>query len=799
MLRSGVSDWIEVHNTPELINKVKEILLEKNLSAQNNSTLSNGILIRSVLDAMSEHLVVINGNAHILERNESWNRFLDIFSIPLVDRSNLIRIFQHLKIGPKGTSLLFNKALNDIVHGDLNYFSFDYRIDSISGAERWYAVRMRKLAKNDEVVITQANITMRKSSELMLRKSEERFRSLFERSSDGLVFLNNSGIIENCNRSFHELIGYSSEELIGKLALELIPQEDYKDFDSRLKKRAAGQTENYEARIIQKNGRVLEIEVNAVPQYDDNGEYYGTLSMIRDISKRKAKEREERTQLLAHEVIGKILQIEIRNTELRCILAKSLELVSELPFFGDQFGVVLCYWDRKGCRIEFSKGYDISRIHECSMKYTGECICRNALNDNDLVIEGRINKKYSDFWTNANASNCPVIPISSGGRIRGFLAFQQIEFLEIERELMHTVVGILGKTLWEKEIQEKIQESEMRLLGIINNSSEITVILDCEGIVKFVSPAIVRILGYEMNDVLGTCVFDYFHKDDKEKAITAFQKRLNLGGIGEYETYRLKTKKGQYKYLRTITSNNIETQGIEGFIVNAHDITFLKQAERDKHLTIIRTEESERRRISRDLHDGVGQSVAASTMYFNTLDFFAKEQLSKEAYEIFKTGKKIINRAAQEVRIVSHNIMPPSLKHFGFVETLRELITDYQSLSDSKFDVQFVENFGGYRLDQDLELTLYRLMQELLNNTFKHSQAKTISVDIQLDSGDLFIRVVDNGICFNLDDMKSRKDTGIGMISVYQRVEAIGGELTINSVKGDGTSIILKLSNPTIV
>jgi hypothetical protein len=135
LLRSGVSDWIEVHNTPELIKKVKEILLEKNLSAQNNSTLSNGILIRSVLDAMSEHLVVINGNAHILERNESWNRFLDIFSIPLVDRSNLIRIFQHLKIGPKGTSLLFNKALNDIVHGDLNYFSFDYRIDSRNGCK----------------------------------------------------------------------------------------------------------------------------------------------------------------------------------------------------------------------------------------------------------------------------------------------------------------------------------------------------------------------------------------------------------------------------------------------------------------------------------------------------------------------------------------------------------------------------------------------------------------------------------------------------------------------------------------
>jgi DNA-binding NtrC family response regulator len=105
MIKSGVSDWLENHETPALIKKVKEILLEKNLSTQNNSILSNGILLRSVLDAMSEHLVVINGNGHILECNESWNRFLEIFSIPLVDRSNLIRIFQHLKIGPKGTSL----------------------------------------------------------------------------------------------------------------------------------------------------------------------------------------------------------------------------------------------------------------------------------------------------------------------------------------------------------------------------------------------------------------------------------------------------------------------------------------------------------------------------------------------------------------------------------------------------------------------------------------------------------------------------------------------------------------------
>jgi PAS domain S-box-containing protein len=658
---------------------------------------------------------------------------------------------------------------------------------------------MRKLAKNDEVVITQANISMRKASELMLRKSEERFRSLFERTSDGLVFLNESGVIENFNPSFLSLTGYNGEELTGRPAIEFIPKEDIADFEVRSEKRAKGESENYEARIIDKKGRVIEIEVSAVPQYNEDGQFFGTLSMIRDISRRKAKEREERAQYLSHEVFNKLLQIEIRNTELKCILAQSLDLISELPFFGDRAGIAFFYWDRKGGRIEFSKGCDLSSIHKCFLQEKGVCLCRSALDKNELLLDGRINKELSCFWGDMATRNCPIIPILTGGRVRGFFAIQNVILAEIERELLNNVAGILGKTLWEKEIQEKIQESEMRLLGIINNSSEITVILDCEGIVKFVSPAIVQILGYEMNDVLGTCVFDYFHKDDKEKATTAFQKRLHLGGIGEYETYRLKTKKGHYKYLRTITSNNIETQGIEGFIVNAHDITFLKQAERDKHLTIIRTEESERRRISRDLHDGVGQSVAASTMYFNTLDFFAKEQLSKEAYEIFKTGKKIINRAAQEVRIVSHNIMPPSLKHFGFVETLRELITDYQTLSDSKFDVQFVENFGGYRLDQDLELTLYRVMQELLNNAFKHSKAKTISVDIQLESGDLFIRVVDNGIGFSLDDMKSRKDTGIGMISVYQRVEAIGGELTIDSKKGDGTSIILKLNNPTIV
>ena len=131
---------------------------------------------------------------------------------------------------------------------------------------------------------------------------------------------------------------------------------------------------------------------------------------------------------------------------------------------------------------------------------------------------------------------------------------------------------------------------------------------------------------YSVDELMGNNVFDYIHPDDYKSAYDKFLVRYQEGGIGEYNIYRMRTKSGSYKYLRIMLSNHFDEPSINGFIINAQDVTELINAEKEKYLLVMKTEEAERLRISHDLHDGLGQKIAAANMYFNTLEELVKNR-----------------------------------------------------------------------------------------------------------------------------------------------------------------------------
>jgi len=348
-----------------------------------------------------------------------------------------------------------------------------------------------------------------------------------------------------------------------------------------------------------------------------------------------------------------------------------------------------------------------------------------------------------------------------------------------EQEIM-----LLEQTKQLKIGHQTIEElNKERFTKLIEHSSDITCIIDKMGKMNFVSPSITRIMGYSKNELLGSNVFDYIHPNDVQLARDNFFINYKKSDEDEYNVYRFKTNKGEYKFLRTMHSLHFDTANINGIIINAQDITKLIEFENENKIAIIKAEERERQRISQDLHDGLGQKISAADMYVNSLNEEFKNQLDEETYNVFQMGKKMLNEAANEARLMSYNIMPPSLLQYGLDGAIGGLIKNYQFVND-KMKFHYKSNIEGKRFDENIELAIFRTVQELVNNSIKHAQASLVEISLNRVENELKIKVTDDGVGF-VENSK----LGLGLLSISQRADVLGGTSSFKSETSKGAQV----------
>jgi signal transduction histidine kinase len=199
---------------------------------------------------------------------------------------------------------------------------------------------------------------------------------------------------------------------------------------------------------------------------------------------------------------------------------------------------------------------------------------------------------------------------------------------------------------------------------------------------------------------------------------------------------------------------------------------------------VIDAQEQERKRIAQDLHDGLGQLLSTVRLNVSALeDSLNLNDMEDE--QIWRNALGLIDESVQEVRNVSHNMMPSALIRLGLVPALREQIgkINHAGKIMVKLQTEGMEN----RLDEAVEITLYRVIQEVLNNAIKHSQATEILVRIAKTNGNLQLSIKDDGQGLDLQLIKHSR--GIGWKNIYSRVELINGIIDMNSSPGSGTNI----------
>jgi signal transduction histidine kinase len=217
---------------------------------------------------------------------------------------------------------------------------------------------------------------------------------------------------------------------------------------------------------------------------------------------------------------------------------------------------------------------------------------------------------------------------------------------------------------------------------------------------------------------------------------------------------------------------------IEKEINYNQSISFLKnQKENEVMQAMINGEELERKRIARDLHDGIGSRLSALKM-----------KLSQSVFDNFEDIYQMLTNAIIELRQVSYNLLPETLLKLGLELALKDLC---HSLETNKVSINFISNEIQKTISESNQITIFRIIQEMINNALKHSNCTEILVDCSQNENLFLITVEDNGVGFNPNSMD--EFSGLGFKNIKNRIALMNGKLSINSSKNSETSINIEL------
>ena len=203
---------------------------------------------------------------------------------------------------------------------------------------------------------------------------------------------------------------------------------------------------------------------------------------------------------------------------------------------------------------------------------------------------------------------------------------------------------------------------------------------------------------------------------------------------------------------------------------------------------LIEAQEAERRRLARELHDGLNQQLAMLAVELGMLSQQIPDSAAAIRDQLFKLRDRA-ERLCNDLRHMTHQLHPAALEHLGLVSALRSHCAEFSRLEGMR--VWFHVSSEVRSTDPDVAVCLYRIAQGAIRNAAKHSQAKEAWVEIGQNRDAIRLSIKDKGVGFDLKTLKVGR--GLGLVSMRERVQLISGSLTIKSAPGDGTCVEVRV------
>ncbi len=355
--------------------------------------------------------------------------------------------------------------------------------------------------------------------------------------------------------------------------------------------------------------------------------------------------------------------------------------------------------------------------------------------------------------------------------------------------------------------EQALRERERQLQALIESSLDDVAVLNSDGTVRYQSPSMGRVLGYEPADQTGINTFDYIHPDDRETAARSLEKVRHEPGSQLHIELRAPHNDGTWHTLEVVLRNLLDDPVFGGILANFRDITERKLAEesRIKHAAtlaraeelqrsrqrIVTVQESLRRDIAQQLHGTVQNRLIILLHRLSEMEHTAPTPDLRE--ELNTLHDKLIDIMENHVRPISHRLYPSILRR-GLYAALQSLADQFETTLSIEMDLAeelSIREMNDPRfIPEQVRLSAYRIAEEALTNAMKYARQSIITMQLKpLSDESLLLRVADDGPGFDAEEAAN----GLGTLMMQDYAEMVGGICRIKTAPGNGTEISVTL------
>jgi PAS domain S-box-containing protein len=605
------------------------------------------------------------------------------------------------------------------------------------------------------------DVSSEKHAEKELHESEVRYRNIFENIQDIYYEASPEGIILEASPSVEKISGYRREQVLGTSLYEMYvhPEEREAVLKELLRK---GKVHDYEVFLKDANGAEAYCSITATLVRDKTNNPQKIIGSLRNITERKRMERalrESEAQLIAI-LDASIDRIRYVDKDMKVVWANKAA-VSGLGISAEGLKGLRCYEVFIGRQTPCEGCPTVTAIETGQIQRAVMCQSR---------MKGIDGESYWDAY---------CVPIRN-------ITGEVVSYLQVARNITEQV-----RTA--HELREKGDT-----LRAIHAASPVGVALAQDRIISWANKAMYDLLGYDEKDegVLKGRTTRVFYPDGEEydRMGQELYAVVKESGSGRADTKWVK-KDGSIIDCYVQATLLDPSDPDKGIIVAALDITDRKEAEEKIHRLsheLIRVQESERQRISRELHDRVAQDLSTAKIVADRLSLTQMQAAPPQGGQEISKISGALQEAINTVRTLAYELRPPVLDDMGLVQTIFQYCEEFSERTglDIAFSSAGVETM---KLDPDTEINIYRLIQEGLNNVKKHAKARHVTVKLVRAFPNIILRIEDDGKGFdvNVRRMASSSEKRMGLQSMEERVHLLQGRMEIQSCLNQGTKIAI--------
>ena len=649
-----------------------------------------------------------------------------------------------------------------------------------------------------------------KRSAKALWENKEIFQSISSAAQDAIIMMDGRGNVTFWNEAAERIFGFAKNEIIGKQLHHMImPARHLEAFDrgfALFKKSGQGKVigKTLELAALRKDGLEFPVELS-LSAVKLQGEWCA-VGIIRDIAQRKLIEEEllKAHSDLERRVKERTADLVMANEQLKREIEERKGVETGLRVSKERFDLAVRgskdgLWD---WHITTNRVYASLRLREL-LGYQDSEFSESFGDWASNLHPGYYNRVLDALHNHLEKDEIYDVEYLYRNRVGQYRWLHSRGQAIYDKEGMPIrMVGFISDITERKQGEEALRKSEVKYRLLLNNLPSIIYRGFKDWAVEFVDDKIELLTGFNKEEFNSRRIkwSDLIIKEDHKTARQSFLRALKTDKSYVRE-YRIKTKAGEVHWMQDrgqiLCDKNGQIEYVSGVFFDINESKRTEEAlqKSEKELRILSSqllsaEETERKRIARELHDGIGQALSAIKFSVeNTIEELRTESVNSKV-ESLESIIPLTQKTIEEVRRIVRDLRPSILDDLGILATIAWFCREFESIY-STIRVEKEITVKEHEIPAMLKTVIYRIMQEAFNNAAKYSQADLIRFYLKKTGDKIELAINDNGQGFDIEETIYDKNSmrGFGLASMKERAELSGGSFTIKSAKGAGTNI----------